>query len=79
MVGTLAKSTSDLKTSMEVLINSSGSKLDFAIPNIPFSNDTYKNTLSKKLRIGVIEDNPLLPVSLSVKRALQLAKDALTA
>lgn len=79
VAGPLAKTTDDIVLTSQILLSSAeSSKLDITVPTLPFNKDAFDQTLSKKLRIGVIEELPLLPLSKAMRRAMEVAKDALT-
>lgn len=74
--GPLALSADDCKLCMESFWKEKNFNTDWGQAPMPFNHELYEKTLEKKLVVGYIDEFPLLPTSQSVKRAMQIAKDA---
>ena len=62
---------------MEAIWEEKYFELDLKQVPLPFNNNRYEGILKKKLRIGFFDQLPTIPCSNSVKRAVNIAKQAL--
>lgn len=54
-------------------------ELDGSVAPLPFKKEAYESNLNKKLVIGYFEELPCMPVTISVKKSIGIARDALKA
>jgi len=64
----------DLKLATETILKSF--LLDSSLPPLPFNDQSYQDIISRKrkLKIGYFDELPLIPTSVSIKRAIKIAK-----
>lgn len=81
VIGPLGSSVSDLEVAMQVLCSDKVHLKDAATPPIGWHYSAAEEALKKPqlVKIGMLAESPLLPVSSAVKRALKMARDALVA
>lgn len=77
--GPMARSVRDCIGFFKVQCAQDAHKIDPFQPTVPFKQEEYDSIYGSdnKIKIGVMEECPLLPVSKSVKRAMQIAVKAL--
>ncbi|TNV80973.1 hypothetical protein FGO68_gene10665 [Halteria grandinella] len=77
--GPLGQTSEDIKIGLQVLINDRLNHYDPFVPPLPFRDDLYERASSGKVRIGYFESIENQPTTVAMKRALNIAKDALEA
>ena len=76
-VGPLGQTVEDIKVGFQALIQPHAYKYDSNCPPCPFREEVYERALSKKVRIGYFNSYKTMPATEPMKRAVEIAREAL--
>lgn len=79
VIGPMARSSSSLITVTRAVLSTEPWKLDPKVAPIPWRDNIYNETLSRKLIIGIVRDDGIIRVHPPIRRVLDEAASMLSA